>query len=1101
MNILIKQITEYNNLCWAWEKAKFCFKPGDIWFNELEVSLFEANLKDELLSIQTDIRNNNYKLRPIMPMAYPKGKNEHGPRTRQTFWISVRDQVAWLATVNILGREIDSQMPFWSYGNRLYISVFKNEITDAWNFGYYRNTTRNIYRKWSQSWPLYRRHINLTAKILSRKSEDIATLEIDEIEESLIETNNRFSKDHPLKVNYLETNYWNINFDGNLFWAGVDLEKFYPRVRQEVIKDNFKKYVPRHYDDSVSLLITSLLDFVIDYSNWTSTEVVSIGLEGKPEEFKHIPTGLFVGGFLANVALLQVDKIINEKLIEKKNIAHFRYVDDHVILSNSFDDLLNWITEYKKILDENHIGTTFNLEKTEPKTLSEYYKYLESPVNEEDKDDRELKLEIIKKKAKSDSKLDPEFPSPLMTQTLTKVSKLSKTNINLLAPSEEKSLVADIEHLLVTEFPDQELRRDTRVSFAARMLSILVPELTQDINEKYKLLGRLIQVEEKVNKYTAESKELMKGQKRKSLEDRVLSLKKEQNEINFLIKAEDKKIDANEELIARRTMKMLLKSIRENHEKVRLWARVFEFCLNSGIADVRKILEETIGLVEKEETNKLSITFINSSILHTISSLLIKSFSIIESNTYSQKKKKRAKQFLENILTEHTFTYFENNISDQKKEYETVSLDILKFTAGTILFLLKGKIFLNYRKKSEYLIAHFKLINWNKSPTQFTKQTSYDFSIWAWWILTKLPKRDLEFKPYLWDQIITHLKISGTLDKVIIQLYPTFISESILNKIDTLKKSNGFINNEGVLFEIYKSQNKEGKEHSFLNSIKEKTKKCEHFISLCDWIDWTKVQQKRSNSTHDNLVVFDPRLGEWAALEILTWVADLVKAKVENVTIFSIHEKFDYSQCIHPNNFLIPSDLIRVADQLSWEKLRNLFSENRPKMIFRREEELIKDYRFASSSTHYSSDKIQDSLNGLAAILICLLGKNYNLPANWNPIGHQNAWANLYRMKIKDVAISSYTRNIIDGCYSQKNKESRIIKPLLNEIDFEIDDDTAGDPPEFRDIKDFIEYIRICQKQLEIQQISVASHQPRQLTPISLKQLRRNNYQENFQED
>ncbi|MFQ5456283.1 MAG: hypothetical protein ACE5EA_08795, partial [Nitrospirota bacterium] len=125
----IQKITNLENLHWAWQKAKFFYKPGDTWFNEVEVLKFEANLNNELNKIKEQIENNNYEMSPIRPIAFPKSKDKDNdkPRTRQTFYISVRDQVTWLAVTNIIGPILDYKMPFWSYGNRLFISVFYEE--------------------------------------------------------------------------------------------------------------------------------------------------------------------------------------------------------------------------------------------------------------------------------------------------------------------------------------------------------------------------------------------------------------------------------------------------------------------------------------------------------------------------------------------------------------------------------------------------------------------------------------------------------------------------------------------------------------------------------------------------------------------------------------------------------------------------------------------------------------------------------------------------------------------------------------------------------------------------------------------------------------
>ena len=57
-----------------------------------------------------------------------------------------------------------------------------------------------------------------------------------------------------------------------------------------------------------------------------------------------IPNGLFVSGFLANAAMLSVDKIVNELVRKKKiELAHFRSVDNHAIIAHDFDELCEWI--------------------------------------------------------------------------------------------------------------------------------------------------------------------------------------------------------------------------------------------------------------------------------------------------------------------------------------------------------------------------------------------------------------------------------------------------------------------------------------------------------------------------------------------------------------------------------------------------------------------------------------------------------------------------------------------------------------------------------------------------------------------------------------
>ena len=171
---MIELITDPTNLYLAWQKLKKALQPGDIWFDPIELANFEANLEKEFTQIRLSIRSNNYSLTPILPIGYPKAKRDEEFQTRQTFNISVRDQLVWIAIVNIIGPELDSKMPFWSFGNRLFRSVWYEDKAGSENkeikFGWYRHSSGFIYRKWNQSWPRYRRNISITTRVMAHNN-------------------------------------------------------------------------------------------------------------------------------------------------------------------------------------------------------------------------------------------------------------------------------------------------------------------------------------------------------------------------------------------------------------------------------------------------------------------------------------------------------------------------------------------------------------------------------------------------------------------------------------------------------------------------------------------------------------------------------------------------------------------------------------------------------------------------------------------------------------------------------------------------------------------------------------------------------------------
>ncbi|MGA2298927.1 MAG: hypothetical protein ABSG15_15385, partial [FCB group bacterium] len=101
-NSIIQNIINLENLHWAWEKAKNFYNKDEYWIDQLELAKFTANYEGELKNIIVQIKNGKYKLNPIKPIFFPKyNADTETAENRQMFWVSVRDQVVWLAIVNV----------------------------------------------------------------------------------------------------------------------------------------------------------------------------------------------------------------------------------------------------------------------------------------------------------------------------------------------------------------------------------------------------------------------------------------------------------------------------------------------------------------------------------------------------------------------------------------------------------------------------------------------------------------------------------------------------------------------------------------------------------------------------------------------------------------------------------------------------------------------------------------------------------------------------------------------------------------------------------------------------------------------------------------
>ena len=128
----VDKLTLPENLYWAWQKARRFYEPGDVWFDEAEVSAFEANLGGELQSIAASFSRLTYLMSPLRPLPHPKYSNQDSqPQARQAFQVRVRDQVAWIALANVIGPRLERAMPPWSYSGRLYRPVwYEDEGSD-----------------------------------------------------------------------------------------------------------------------------------------------------------------------------------------------------------------------------------------------------------------------------------------------------------------------------------------------------------------------------------------------------------------------------------------------------------------------------------------------------------------------------------------------------------------------------------------------------------------------------------------------------------------------------------------------------------------------------------------------------------------------------------------------------------------------------------------------------------------------------------------------------------------------------------------------------------------------------------------------------------
>ena len=284
-----------------------------------------------------------------------------------------------------------------------------------------------------------------------------------------------------------------------------------------------------------------------------------------------------VGGFLANVAMLEIDQAVSNES-NRYQVAHFRYVDDHIILASSFKELTDWISRYKLILDSTVIAE-INLEKTIPSELQEYLNGNQS----------------YEAKAKVACKIYPIYPKPLMTKTLARVSQLSKLDFEFSDESEQLATLNDLELLLLAEIADSELPETTRVSFAATLISrfsALITPSKQQITDLTLINIKIHYLKKSENEFLEKWKKTYSRTQKLDLTSQIESLRSELQSYRENYAHISQHIQQVKHSRLEKSYTLLLKAIHENPEKLRLWQRAIDFCLVTGYKGISKLQEE-----------------------------------------------------------------------------------------------------------------------------------------------------------------------------------------------------------------------------------------------------------------------------------------------------------------------------------------------------------------------------------------------------------------------------------------------------------------------------------------------------------------------------
>ena len=1053
---LIEQIVDQLNLRWAWEKLRRAAIPGDIWIDESEAAAFELDLEKNLRSIADEIKKNHYSITPIRPIPFPKNKAKDGtPQIRQCFSISIRDQVAWTAVINIIGPYVDKEMPVWSYGNRLYRSIWVDEDVDGQprrKIGSYRHSSGHYYLPFRQSWPVYRRHIFLATRAMSNKKD---------IPDKNDPDHQEYELQHHLLEEYrcpfLFPEYWQgkrpKGKTEELFWCGIDLEKFYPSIRLSAVHQNIIDCLPVSIRKQASDLLESMLVFPLNRNNWSSDELSALSIKPTATRYRHIPTGLYVAGFLANAGLLSIDKQVTKEL-ETYHIAHFRYVDDHVILAFDFDSLVAWFDKYLNLIENARIGVRINYEKVEPPELAKYLLARRK---------KRKQLPDLKDSAKNKCALDPEFPSPLMTKTIALVSNIARTDFNLLEQVELTSLTEQLEHLLLVDLSEEEIPAKTRLSFAAGRLTKIAECLLANPVESITIQSEIASVNAKLK-----SKE-PNEQERKEL-DAGLAVLNEQ-------------LHAAKELVYRdvnRIFQLLRKVLRESPDRMRLWTRAILMCRLTGVDGLRELLEDIEKVKEDKIKGQLTYEALLANFLSLVSNHLTAAARTICQNDIPTWKKDAAQSFIKATLS----------LPVNKPSIKRWFLDICwrQYCFGVYcssIILQKSSLFNIFSFPSKLLNIGKALLN----------QKADSESLFLVWWATRKTLLDLNiFADDLVKSLASDFPSSPT-SLAFWSFYPLDLPDHLLIDFCRHHFRTNWKRVNGWLFDALRNRELTKLPKDIVSNITPIIdRRSEGTISLYDWCSFLK---KLPNSG-----INDPRNSEWTFLEITNQAISLISQQPTFGLQYLEDQRHLPSKhlCVHPANFRVPLVWTTAGDketsELSWAKWKSMVQLK--KIIAIPVDDCIYDQRYTPLIPDQTSLFTEiNTVRGVGLLLYGLLRCSFDLPTIWNGPGHSDLLSMLPKLLLQEITCSSWTLGILQGCLSSRANESRFIK-RYQQVEA-IDDDTLTDPIRFDNQSLVSVAIKHAQAILEEYQMATLQYNARQLIPISIRQLTRDyNWQQEF---
>jgi hypothetical protein len=242
-----------------------------------------------------------------------------------------------------------------------------------------------------------------------------------------------------------------------------------------------------------------------------------------------------------------------------------------------------------------------------------------------------------------------------------------------------------------------------------------------------------------------------------------------------------------------------------------------------------------------------------------------------------------------------------------------------------------------------------------------------------------------------------------------------------------------------------------------INRIATQHRANEDSITMEGWVRFSKTIERHN--------MFDPRCGEWTALELFKHVMIAAARTHVQPTPFNISLDAQLASSFPSSNGSPPT----------WESWRAICQSARVNIT----NNTLSDYRLEFTTIqHESPPSYSPIIYGL--LLSMLLSKSLDLPELWNLPGFSGARLGLIFSRIEHLAISSATNVILEQCLAPRYVEYRSERQQPR-----VDDSTIN-----RWLTRMVSVVAGAQEILSQYQTTIQHYQSRQLIPVDIFQLR-----------